>query len=52
MSWFHCNAVFYIGLSIFMCVSSTVFEKINFFLVNNVWGQVSVIAYNLLFLKN
>ena len=35
-----------------MLVQSTVFEKINVFLVNTVLGQVSLIANNMFFLKH
>ena len=52
MAWFYCTLVFYIGLKHFLWVKSTVFDKINVFLVNTVLGQVSVIANNMLFLKN
>ena len=52
MALFYCSAILYVVLKHFYVNLIDSFEKINVFLINTVLGQVSVIANDMVFLKN
>ena len=52
MALLHCKLVIYLGLKHFYVSLIDLFEKINVILVITVLGQVSMIANDMLFLKN
>ena len=52
MAFFYCSSVQYVVLKHFYVNLIDSFEKINVFLINTVLGQVSVIANDMVFLKN
>ena len=52
MGWFHCNSVRYVGLKQIWVILINLFLENQCFSVHIVLGQVNVIAYNMLFLKN
>ena len=49
MAWFHCNSDFYIGFKHFYVSLMDCFWENQYFLVNTLLGQVSVIANNMFF---
>ena len=50
MAWFYCSSVLYVVLEHFYV--NLIEKKINVFLINTVLGKESVIAKDMLFLKN
>ena len=52
MALFYVSSLLYVVLEHFDLNLSTVFEKINVFLIDTLLGQVSVIANDMVFLKN
>ena len=52
MAWFYCSSVLYVALEHFYVNLMDSFEKINVYLINTFLGQVSVIAEDMVFLRN